>query len=195
VTDQLEKHYIDDERAVFANDLKFAAGNKKLTAELAALDADFNKDKPPGHDLKARVESLIKGTTLATPKTFAERRTEIQCAIRDGEEARDYLAEKIRIAKHNAGERLAKANKPQNDAAEKLVAEKFLGFYDAFHASWKMRRALLNDGIGLYGAFNASSGIDDALGIPVDINSRWHDLFSDFVTAGHLSKLPVALRP
>jgi hypothetical protein len=192
---QLDKYYTPEENAFFAKDKEFAADIKKLIAELAAIDADEENDKIPGHGLKARVESLINGTTLATPKTNAERRTENLHARQRKEEARDYLADKIRIAKHAAGERLAKDRKPVTDAAEKLVAEKFIGFYDAYYASWKMKRNLLNDGIGLYGSFNGSSGVDEALGIPVDVNSRWADLFRDFVAAGNISKMPAALRP
>jgi hypothetical protein len=192
---QLDKYYTPDENAFFAKDKEFAADIKKLIAELAAIDADEENDKTPGHGLKARVESLINGTTLATPKTHAERRIENLQTRQRKEEARDYLAGKIRVAKYAAGERLAKDRKPDTEAAEKLVAEKFIGFYDAYHAVWKMKRNLLNDGIGLYGSFNGSSSVDDTLGIPVDVNSRWADLFRDFVAAGHIKRMPQALLP
>jgi hypothetical protein len=195
VKNQLLNFYADNEKADFKLDDQVATTGKLLRAERDAIDDSIEKGENPDPGLKARVESLLTGTALATPKTNAERRIEILYAERDVEQERNRLADKIRVANHAAGERLAKHNKPATEAAEKLVAEKFLGFYDAYYASWKMRRALLNDGIGLYGSFNGSSSVDDALGIPVDTNSRWADLFRDFIAANHIRRMPPALLP
>jgi hypothetical protein len=192
---QLDKYYTDDERAIFARDKDLEATGKRLSADLAAVDASIAAGEPSDPNPEARLDSIVKNIPLAMPRSWADRRTEIQYGKRDVENARDYLADKIRVANHAAGERLAKHNKPATEAAEKLVAEKFLGFYDAYHASWKMKRNLLNDGIGLYGSFNGSSQIDEFLGIPVDINSRWADLFRDFVAANHIRRMPPALLP
>jgi hypothetical protein len=115
---------------------------------------------------------------------------EIQIARRDVEQARDYLAGKMRKANYDAGARKAKHDKPATEAAEKLVAEKFLAFYEAFLASWKMQRNLLNAGIGTYGAFNGSSQIVDLLGVPVGPNSAFAEIFRDLIAAGHVRKMP-----
>ncbi len=187
---QLDKYYTDDERAIFARDKDLEATGKRLRRDLAVIDASIAAGENADPNPEQRLDALVKGITLATPRSWADRRIELLYANRDVEQARDYLADKIRVANLAAGERLAKHNKPATDAAEKLVAEKFLGFYDAYHASWKMRRTLLNDGIGLFGSFNGSSQIDDFLGIPVDVNSPFAEIFRDFVAAGQIKRLP-----
>jgi hypothetical protein len=195
VTKKLDKYFTDDERATFTEDDNLAATGKRLDTDLAAVDASIANNENPDSNMKERLKNLIAGNLSTRPQTLAERRTEIQYARRDVEYARDDLAPKKRSAIHEAGKRfVATEIKQQHDIAEREEAEALLVFYEKFLRCWRLKRSLLNDGIGLYGLFNSTSDIEETLGVPVDKTTPWNSLLRDAVEKKYIKNMPKELK-
>ena len=133
-----------------------------------------------------------EGRHMPPPKTFVERRVELQHAIRDIESALDYMAGKERSANYHAGKRLAEFMKPQALAAEKSLAEKAVAFHEAHFHYWTAKRHLINEGIGIYGNFQ--SNVDDVVGLPTDNGSPMAAYFREAIENGHIKKMPVGFQ-
>jgi hypothetical protein len=185
----IEAYYTDDDKAIIARKAELAATGKRLQSELAALDAAIaaQSDLPTPED---RIQNLIAGT--APQKPPSAKRTELQIAIRDIEQALDYMAGKERRVTMTAGARLCKDVKPQVDKAEKELAAAMVIAHEKQFMRWQAKQYLVNAGTGLNGLFD--SNVEKILGVPVDKGSVLHDYFYAAVKAGHLRAVPAALR-
>jgi cephalosporin hydroxylase len=112
--------------------------------------------------------------------------------IKDIEEAKDYMAGQERRVVMMAGARLAKAVKPQVDAAAKRLAEAVVAMYEAYVPWWQAKQYLISEGSGLNGLFD--SNIGDVLGAPTSKETPLADYLRGAVQSGHLKALPAALR-
>jgi hypothetical protein len=83
--------------------------------------------------------------------------------------------------------------RPQIVAAEKAMFDAFANLYDKFVPVWNAKRHLHGNSIRTYDLFLNS--FEEFLGIPVGVNPAWTQLFREGIAAGHLSKMPQALRP
>jgi hypothetical protein len=190
----IESFFSDDDKAILANTAKLNANGKALRAKRDALTARIDKgETPTGPDIKARIASLIDGKPVAEVASLEAQRLEVLYAIRDNEDALDYLAGKEKTFRAEAGRKMVLDQKTQIVAAEKAIFEKFGELYQTFVPVWQAKRELLNNSIGTYGLFN--NDFDEIMGVPTDINAPWADLFRQGVAARHISKMPAALTP
>jgi hypothetical protein len=190
---QIESFLTDDDKALIANKAKLTANGKQLFAKRDALTAAIDKGgKAAGPDLKTRIANLIDGKPAAPVASLEAQRLEVLYAIRDNEEALDYLAVKEKAFRAEAGQKMVEAAKPQIVAAEKEIYDAVQTLFNAFLPYWTAKRSLLGNSITTLGLFG--SPIDEILGVPVGVNSAWSDLFRHAVERGHL-RMPKELMP
>jgi hypothetical protein len=184
--------YTADDEAVLANKAELKAMAKRRQSELVEIDALITSHVDPNPNAETRVQNLIAGIDTDFPKPLDVQRTDIQMAIRDIEQALDFLADKERQVNQRAGARLAKGIKPQVDIAERELVEALVIAHEKHLTYFNAKRHLINGGTGLNGLF--ASNVDDVLGIPVDKGTALADLFRAAVRDGYLRSIPKELK-
>jgi hypothetical protein len=187
---ELSEYFSDDEAAVFTRttDLKTMLAGRR--SELAAIDAKIAVPDAVDSRSEDQVQSLITGVEIKRPPPLNAQRMEIQYAIRDLEEALDFMAGKELQANLNAGARLAEDIKPQVDTAAKELFDALALAHDRHFSYWTAKRHVINLGVGLNGLFD--SAVDDVLGIPTDKGSPLAFVLREAVRQRQLRTLPKA---
>jgi hypothetical protein len=188
----IDFYYTDDDRAIIANKAELVATGKRRQAELVELDTAISRQQDTAPNQDIQVQDLIAGIERPRQKPLDAKRTTLQHVIREIEQALDFMAEKERQVTMKAGARLAKDIKPQVDLAERELAAALVIAHEKHLVCFRAKRALLNNGIGLFGLFD--SNIDDILDIPVNKGTPLADYFRGQVAAGHLKNVPAQLR-
>jgi hypothetical protein len=187
---EFSEYYSDDEKAIFKRtaDLKAILAGRRT--ELAAIDAKITVPDAVDSRTEDRVQSLITGIEVKRPPPLNQQRMEIQYAIRDLEEALDFMAGKELQANLNAGARLAQDIKPAVDAVAKELFDALALAHDKHLQYWTAKRHIINLGVGLNGLFD--SNVDDVLGIPIDKGSPLAFVLREAVRQKHLPRVPKA---
>ena len=113
--------------------------------------------------------------------------------IRDDEDDLSFLEGKAKLFEIEAQKKMLDDARPQILAAEKEIFETFSKLYNQFLPYWQTKSHLHGNSIRTYELF--ANSFDNFLDVPVNINSAWCELFREGIAAGHVSKMPQALRP
>jgi hypothetical protein len=190
----IESYFTEDDKAVIANTAKLNANGKTQRAKRDALTARIDKgETASGPNITSRIANLIEGKPVGEVASLEAQRLEILYGIRDNEDALDYLAGKEKTFRTVAGAKMVEAAKTQIVASEKEIYDAVQTLFNAFLPYWHAKRHLLNNGHPTLGQF--TSPLDELLGVPVDVNSGWADIFRHGVAAGHIRKTPKELAP
>jgi hypothetical protein len=103
------------------------------------------------------------------------------------------LAGKDIQAQTEAKKRLCLDLKPQSESMGKQLAEAMFALNRIHLEYFKIKRHLINEGIGLHGGV-FSADVEQFMGIPWDRTSAFADYFRSAVKAGHIKNAPDALR-
>jgi hypothetical protein len=188
----ISSFYLPEDKAVFASIDQLKETAARLRSDLVTVDAAIANDTNPDPDPDSRLANLIAGNSVVPVKSWSEQRLDLQRAMRDVENALDFMAGKKRAVEYQAGARLAHSIKAQHDAAEKTMVDALVVAHERHFLYWQAKRHLLNNGIGIYGLF--SSDVDNVLGIPIDKGTPLADLLRTAVTNGFLKAVPESLR-
>jgi hypothetical protein len=187
-------YFSEDDKALIAAKVKLTANGKQLFAKRDAFTAAIDKgEKATGPNIKTRIANLIDGKPVAEVASLEAQRLEVLYAIRDNEEALDWVAVQIKKVEDIAGAKMVEAAKTQIVASEKEIYDAVQTLFDRFLTYWTAKRQLLNNSVTTLGLFGCP--LDEILGVPQGVNSAWSDLFRHAVERGHISKLPKELLP
>lgn len=185
---------IEDHKANLLNSTKIEASLKQEDYPARdKLKAAINRNETSDVAPELRVTALAEGRSLPVPATLEAQLYEVQVRIRDKNDALDYLAGKAKLLEIEAQKRMLDDARPQIVAAEKEIFETFTKLYNQYLNYWQSRQTLRGNSIRTFELF--SNSFDEFLGVPVDINSAWCELFREGIAQGYVAKMPAALRP
>jgi hypothetical protein len=185
-------YYSDDHKAVRALTAEKPANikTKKAKRDKILKSMDNESSEPT---LTARLDDLIARRVSTPPTPLDVQLREVQIEIRDEEDDLIFLDGKEKLFQIEAQKRMLDEAKPQIVAAERELFETFSKFYSQYLPYWQARQTLRGNSIRTFELF--SNSFDEFLGIPVDINSAFCELFREGIKAGYISRMPTALRP
>jgi len=164
--------------------------SRRLDVEIAAADqAQKNGDN---RDHEKYIDDLIEGKDTAPPKTSVTQLYELRRQKLGIETALDVLARQDYLAQVEAKKRYCRDLKDKSDMMAKQLAESMVATNKIHLEYFKIKRNLINEGIGLHGGV-FSVDVERFLGIPWDRAGALADYFRDSVKAGHIKSVPEAL--
>jgi hypothetical protein len=190
---QTSKFRTEDHKAVLALTAERDKTGKALRAQRDAFQKSMANDESTDSNLASRLTDLIAGRKPAMPTPWDVRLREVQIKLRDNDDDLDFLAGKAKAFEIEAERKMLDDARPQIVAAERELFETFLKFYNQYLPYWQAGRHLRGNSIRTYELF--ANSFDSILGVPVDINSAFCELFREGIAAGYISKMPPALRP
>jgi hypothetical protein len=183
----------DDLKANLANATKIKESLKDDYKERdkikAAIDRNENSDIAP----ELRIKALAEGRSLPVPATLESRLYEVQVQIQSKNDALDYLEGKKKLLQVDAQKKMLDDARPQIAAATQAMWDAYVNLFEKYATVWAAKRHLRGNSIRTYELFNDS--FEEFLGVPVGVNPAWTQLFREGIKAGHISKMPAALRP
>jgi hypothetical protein len=165
--------------------------SRRLDDDITAVKALQDDGENRQHD--RYIDALIEGKDAPLPKTSSTQLNELRQQKWNVEKALDVLASKEVQAQTEAKKRLCLDIRPQSESMGKQLAEATFALNKIHLEYFKIKRHLINEGIGLHGGV-FSVDLERFFGIPSDRTGSLADYFRDSVKAGHLKSVPEALR-
>lgn len=184
---------LDDHKAVLARIDEKKAIVKPKKAKRDSINKSIANSESSDPNLASRLTDLIAGRNPAVPTPWDVQLHEVLCEIRDVEDDIEFLSGKAKIFEIEAEKRMVDDARPQINAATKAMWDAYVNLFEKYALVWNAKRHLRNNSIRTYELFNDS--FEEFLGIPVGVNPAWTELFREGIKAGHISKMPQALRP
>jgi hypothetical protein len=187
----LSEYFTEEDIARNKRKTELEVTSRRLDNEIAALKASQDNGENNAHE--KYIESLISGNDAAPPKSSAVQLHERRQQKLNVETALDVLAGKDYLALVEAKKRMCLDLNPQSDSLGKQLAEAASALNRIHLEYFKIKRHLINEGIGLHGGV-FSADVEQFVGIPWDRTSAFADYFRNAVKAGHIKHVPEALR-
>jgi hypothetical protein len=183
----------EDHKALLARTAELNAKGKTLRVKRDAINKSIANDESDDPNLKTRLADIIAGRSPMPPTPWDVRLREVQIEIRTNEDDLDFLEGKSKFFEIEAQKKMLDDSRPQIVAAEKAMWAAFENLYDKFVPVWQAKVSLHGNSIRTYELF--ANSFEEFLGVPVGVNPAWCELFREGIKAGHVAKMPVALRP